>query len=491
MSEHQVTLDQAIKLALDLLKTKNFTETENVCQQILQHSPKQADAYQILGLTYKSSNQLEKAKTALEQAIQYNPNKSEYHSNYGVVLQELSLIPEAIIAYQKAICLKPDYTIAFHNMGLALQENHQYETARAAYRTAIALKPDFAEAYYNVGCLNHELRLFKEARTAYEKSVELDNEYIPAHRNLSMVTLALGDFKVGWKEYEWRLKTEELRGLEKSAKKPRWQGEFLHNKRILVRCEQGLGDTIQFVRFIPMIKQFGGIVIFECPKELICLFKNTQWIDRVVERTRKGVPAVDFDLYIPLLSLPGLFNVNAENIPYYEGYVSLDQQEVDMWKSQFGSQKKHVGIVWSGSPKHPKDCDRSCTIERFLKFKQFPNIQLHSLQIGDSAQQLDKVKNDIYIKRYDHRIKDFIHTASIIANLDLVITVDTSVAHLAGAMGKPTWLLISYVPDWRWLLDGNDSMWYKSVRLFRQTKLDDWDSVFNEVFVAFKESEFN
>jgi ADP-heptose:LPS heptosyltransferase len=256
----------------------------------------------------------------------------------------------------------------------------------------------------------------------------------------------------------------------------KWDGSSLEGKKILILSEQGFGDTINFIRFFPLIKEKKGYIILECKKELRKLFEDSFKIDEVVEKKGDFAPNVNFDFYIHLMSLPRIFGTNLSNIPNRFPYLFADKELAKKFKSQFDKDHFNVGVVWAGNPEQVNDKKRSTKFEKFKILKDISKVKLYSLQKGEAAKELDNWAVDL-----SDQINCFADTAAIIDNLDLIITVDTSVAHLAGAMGKRVWILLAFSSDWRWLLDRRDSPWYPSAKLFRQPKLGDWDSVFDEV----------
>ncbi len=478
----QFTLSQTLQLIQNQLKQQNFKKVDNLCQQILKHHPNQAETLQFLGLMYQKQNQLEQAKHYLQQAVKYRSDKAEFRSNLGVVLQDLQQLDQAIEQYQLAILIKPDFVAGFHNYGLALQQKGEFDRAKAAYHTALALKPDYAEGHYNLGCLHHELLNVEPAIQAYRKAIELEPDYISAHRNLAMMLLVKGELIEGFAEYEWRLKTDELKALQ-ATPKPQWQGEALTGKTILVRAEQGLGDTIQFIRYLPWVKQQGGKVILECPPPLLKLFQYLTGVDQLLPRTGKHLPdKVHYDVYVPLLSLAYYYKTHLDNIPLPEcNPIRVPPKYLPKWQTRMTGHSLRIGLVWAGSPQHPKDKERSCQLRDFAPFAELTQYHFYSLQKGETAKQADDPPQGFSIQRLDQDLDDFTDTATVIAHLDLIITVDTAVAHLAAAMNKPTWVLLAFNPDWRWLLQRSDSPWYPSMRLFRQAKVGDWTNVIQQI----------
>jgi len=471
------------------------------------------DAYYNLGNVFKAQHKPEKALDCFKKAITLKPDYAIAHCNLGSVLQELGKIDEAISSYKTATTLKPDYAMAYCNLGTAFQELGKIDEAISIYKKALSFKPDFVMAYCNLGSAFQELGLLNEAKTCYEKAIMLSPDYAmaysnlgsihqefsnigdaienydraialnpddpTAHKNRSIALLLQENFTEGWPEYEWRLqtKTHSLRDF----RKPRWNGSPLNGKTILVHAEQGFGDTIQFVRYLPMVKARGGHVILECHNNLFRLLRNSAGIDSIIERSSNSTPEVQFDFHIPLLSLPGLFGTNLDSIPSDGPYITADSSLVEKWHIQLNHDSNFkVGIVWAGNPLFKNYHNRSCSLSDFAVLSEITGLSFYSLQKGPAS-----VESNIapVLKTTDlkNELNDFADTAAVMSNLDLVISTDTAVVHLAGAIGMPVWTLLHSAPDWRWWLKRTDSPWYPNMRLFRQTQLNDWAGVFDKV----------
>jgi len=293
--------------------------------------------------------------------------------------------------------------------------------------------------------------------------------------------LLRGRWSEGWRDYEWRFQcNNRLQIYPHQLQGPRWQGEPFNGQTLLVHGEQGLGDALQFVRFLPWVKRLGGRVLFETHKSLLSLFKKAAGIDALLELSPQRPPAQHYDLQIPLCSLPGLLNMTPDSLQYTRPYLSASEDKVKQWRTRLPLKGMNVGLVWSGSNTYP---ERSCRLRDLARLGQVKGINWISLQKGLGADQMNEPKMPAGLKlsNWGIEFEDFSDTAAAIANLDLIISIDTSVAHLAGALGKPTWLLLPYIPDWRWLLRRSDTTWYPSMRLFRQKQSGDWRSVVQEV----------
>ncbi|MBT3355618.1 MAG: hypothetical protein HN402_11940 [Candidatus Scalindua sp.] len=309
-------------------------------------------------------------------------------------------------------------------------------------------------------------------------AIELEPEYAEAHLNRSFALLLIGNYKDGWIENEWRLQAKAHR-LRK-FNKPQWDGSPLNGKTILIHAEQGFGDTIQFIRYLPMVQAQGGNVVFECHKSLIRLLRNYEGIDKLIERVPK--PDIEFDTQLPILSLPGIFDTTADSIPSDTPYITSDQGLSQLFSLRFGTDYNFkIGIAWAGNSDNKKNHIRSCALADFNPLLDIQGISFYSIQKGPASVEADSTLREMKIINLSNQIKDFADTAAVVSNLDLIISVDTAVVHLAGALGKPVWNLIHFAPDWRWLLNRDDSPWYPEMRLFRQTKSNDWTTVFKRV----------
>ncbi|MCP5002400.1 MAG: tetratricopeptide repeat protein [Planctomycetes bacterium] len=470
-----------------------FKEQRNLCQAILclsqaiKLNPAYAMAHNNLGSLLQETGQLDEAVESYNRAIELKPDYAMAYNNLGSILQKMQQLDEAIENYDHAIELNPENAMAYNNLGSALQELGQLDEAIESYDHAIELKPDYAMAYNNLGSALQELGKLTEAVESYDRAIRLLPDEATAHKNRSTALLLMEEFKEGWTEYEWRLSTKDhsLRNF----RQPKWDGKRLCNRQILVHSEQGFGDTIQFVRYLPMVRSMGGRVIFECRQELYRLLKDCEGIDNIIERTYHSDIAVPFDVQVPLMSLPGIFNTTTKTIPTGMPYITPDSKLAEDWHRRLGNDRNFkIGIVWSGNPEF-RNQSRSCSLADFSPLANIPGITFYSLQKGKASKETFRPPEGMDITNLENELHDFADTAAIIANLDLIISTDTAVVHLAGAIGKRVWVLLHYIPDWRWLLRRSNSAWYPGMRLFRQIQLHDWASVFDQVKDALRQEE--
>jgi len=351
--------------------------------------------------------------------------------------------------------------------------------ATGSYTRALDINPQLATAFNNRGNLFRSRKQFAEALQDYRQALELEPGAIDTHYNLGQLALLQGDFAVGWPKYEWRERIEAAKAFSRRLPQPRWSGESsLHGKRIFLYAEQGLGDTIQFCRYASLVAARGGHAILEVQPGLGELLAD---LDGVAELQVAGSPVPQADYQCPLMSLPGAFNTTLETIPCRVPYLHVNPTELQRCQELLGPrQRPRVGLVWSGNPRHSNDRARSMTLRQMIAHlpNEFEYICLQN-EIRDADRVTLHSSHEITIRELP--LNSFLDTAALVASLDLVITVDTSVAHLSGAMGQRTWILLPYLPDWRWMLDRKDSPWYPTATLYRQAAVNDWDSVMSEV----------
>ena len=465
-----------------------------------------------LGLKFNALNQHQKALDSFDLAIQVQPDFFEAHSNRGAMLAVLGRHDDAIESYRKAIAIRPDFADAHCNLGSALTQLHRYEEALASLDHALALRPDYPDVLYNRGNAlkplqryeealasydraialqpNHadahnnrgqvlrELERYEEALASYDRALALRPRHVMAHCNAAALRLLTGDFERGWTHYEWRWLKKSVIPTQRNFSQPAWNGrDPIAGATILIHSEQGLGDTIQFCRYVPLVAARGAQVIFEVQKPLQALMASLGGVAQVAP---KGDPLPAFDLHCPLVSLPLAFGTRLETIPSTIRYLSAPAEHVTRWQSRLeGKSHPRIGLVWSGNRGHERDRERSIGLRAFVPLLDAfgADATFVSLQKDIRPEDAAVLKERTAILDFGNAIVDFSDTAALISQLDLVISVDTSVAHLAGALGKPVWILLTYFPDWRWLLGRDDSPWYPTARLFRQDKSRTWDGV--------------
>jgi tetratricopeptide (TPR) repeat protein len=445
-------------------------------------SPTDPELFYNQGVALEGLERLGEALASYDRAIDLNGNYAEAHNNRGLVLKKLGRLAEALESCDRAVALKKDYAKAYNNRGAVLQELNRMEEAIESYDRAITLKPDYAVAYNNRGTVFQETRRFEEAEENYNRAIAIQPDYAEAHLNQSLLKLLMGDYLAGWPLHEWRWKTTVKKTTHLFKQRP-WLGEeFLKGKTILIYPEQGIGDFIQFCRYIPLLEKEGAKIILVVPRPLVRLFSGP-WKRFAIVEDGQSFPA--FDIHCPLMSLPMIFKTTLETIPAEIPYLFPDLDLMAVWRQRLGVKgKKRIGLVWSGNPNHKNDLKRSVPLGCLSPLWSLP-FEFHSLQ--KEYRGNDRLfMEESGIRDHQGELNDFSDTAALISEMDLVLSVDTSVAHLAGAMGKPVWVLLPFMPDFRWLLDRSDSPWYPTATLFRQATLGDWGTVLSEVAVKMK-----
>jgi FKBP-type peptidyl-prolyl cis-trans isomerase 2 len=450
---------------------------------IVKAGPDAAQYFQ-LGVLLQDKNEFDEAITCYLKAITIDPGMFEAYYNTAVAYQEKGQLDDAIAFYKQTIELNLNHEKACLNLGISLKEKGQFEEAIKFFEKAIQIKPDYAIAYYNLGNVYVAKGQFDKAMQFYQKAIDLNPNYAEAHLNVAQLNLLFGNLEDSWKGFEWGWQVEGDIS-RRNFNQPPWDGSDVSGHTVLLYTDQGFGDTIQFIRYAPLIAQRGARVVIECQAELMSLIQTVEDIQQVIVQ---GKQLPDFDLHCHILSLPDVFKTTLETIPSKIPYIFPDTSKVKMWRDLIQTDRTslRVGLTWSGDPGFKKGQSRSCTIEIFSRLGQLHDITYYSLQKGETSQQAYNPPQEMQLINYTDKISDFADTAALIMNLDLVISIDTSVAHLAGALGKKVWTLIPFVPDWRWMLDREDSPWYPTMRLFRQSSPGDWETVMDRVAQALK-----
>ena len=447
-------------------------------QKALAIQPDFAEAHSNLGIALQDLGRLEEAVASYHKARDINPSFAKIHNNLGNALKDLVKFDDAVASYQKALAIQPDFAEAHSNLGIALKELGKLDDAVASYQKALAIQPDFAEAHNNLGTVLQDLGDSDEAVVSYRKAFSIKPDYVEAHKNLGIISLLLGDFETGWPEYSWRQLEDDSVLKIRAYSQPFWDGGNLTGKTLFVYPEQGLGDTIQFVRYLPMLRQRGGRVAFDVPLPMVRLLRDLDGVD-VAFKSGDSLPP--FDCHISLMELPRLLGTTLDTIPASGAYLYAEKDRIALWRSRIGGEGFRVGIAWQGNPSYKADRSRSIALRFFEPLSKIPGVRLISLQKHDGLDQFKDLPPDMTVETlgddFDDGADAFIDTAAVMMGLDLIITSDTAVAHLAGALGAPVWTLLPFNPDWRWMLDRDDSPWYPSMRLFRQEKSKHWEGV--------------
>jgi tetratricopeptide (TPR) repeat protein len=448
--------------------------------EALRNRPDLVEARSNLGNALGDLGRLREAAAAHRVALCIEPDYVEAYSNLGNILHRLGRPDDAVLACRAALHLTPAYAEAHSNLGNALKDLGFISDAVTAYSAALIIRPDFAEAYSNLGNALRDLGCIEKAVAVCQAALRIRPNFAEAHFNESMSRLALGDFAVGWPKYEWRWHGGSKRMKPRRFTQPEWRGEDIAGSTVLLHTEQGLGDHIQFCRYASLVSARGGKVLLETPQRLLRILSRLAGVDQLVI---PGDPLPDFDVHCPIMSLPLAFGTTIDTIPSAASYLTPDPGLVAIWRERLAHVRgRKIGVVWRGSPSHQRDRYRSVDPALFAHVLATPGLNVVSVQKNGRPDELSALGAKSLFDA-GPLLDDFSETAGLIANLDLVISVDTSVCHLAGALGVPTWTILDFAADWRWLTDRHDSPWYPTMRLFRQAKIGEWKDVFERVAV--------
>ena len=468
------------QLGLSLQESGKFSAAADSYQTLIRLVPSLPIAYLNRGICLAECGEYAAAISSFDHAIHIQADFFEAYINRGVTHRRYGHADAAVANHQAAIRIRPDEATAHYNLGVALQDLRRFKEAIPAYAEAIRLRSNYTLAILNIGLSHAELLDFKEAISYYNQAIDIDKNYVDAYWNKALALLTVGDYSEGWKLYEWGLGKADMRGPKRNLTQALLtSGVAIDGKSIYLYPEQGFGDTIQFYRYVKEIKSRGAHVILEAPPALFDLFKGLHDVDTLVSA---GMDIPHFDLHCPLLSLPSFCHTDLNTIPSPGRYLQADTNKVAKWSSKLGERTKlRIGLAWSSVSVFRNDKWRSMVFEDLQEILPPDKYDLICLQ-----KEVKDVDKESFSKRPDIRffgndLSDFSETAALIENLDLVISTCTSIPHLGAALGKPTWVMLAHSADWRWLLDREDSPWYESIKLYRQKKDGDWDSVLHRV----------
>ena len=455
-----------------------LTEAEGIYRRAILLDPAGAEGHTGLANVLQERDILGGAAAAYRRGLAIDPAHIATCNNLGIALRGLNRPEEAMAWHRRAVTLDPAFAAGHTSLGLSLQEQGRLEEAQLAHARAVVTDPAFAGGYANHATAQLNENRAIEAIAGFRRAIRVDPASPDAHRNLGMALLVAGRFDEGWREYEWRLRCKDA-PTHAAMPKPRWAGEPLEGRRVLLHGEQGLGDALQFCRYVPLVAARGGRVILGLPAPLRRVMAGLPGVERIAS----GQLAInDFDLHLPMLSLGEVFGTQMDTIPHRVPYLTAEPDLVARWGERLrGLRGLKVGIVWAGSPAHGNDKNRSIGLAPFARLASIPGVSLVSIQKGPTEGQAADPPGGFPLLNLSPDITDFADTAAIMAGLDLVVCVDTSVAHLAGALSVPVWVLLPYAPDWRWMLDREDSPWYPTMRLFRQTRPGSWDDAMDRL----------
>jgi len=508
------TVAEALALAVQYHQAGALLQAEQLYRQILQVDPQQVEVHMNLATLQRQRGQLDEAVASLHAALRLRPDSVVAYTNLGTLLRQQGRLDEAIGCYQHAVRLNPRLAEARNNLAVALKDYGRGEEALASYREAIRLSPSFAEAHSNLANLLRQREQFEEALAGYEdalrhnpnsakahnnrgmtllelgqveealasfeRALHIQADFAEAHLNRGVALLLLGRLEQGWPEYEWRRWCEGY--PEVALALPHWDGSDLAGRTILLNAEQGLGDTLQFIRYAPLIKERGGTVVVACPRLVQPLLAGCPGIDQFVPKGPSAASAATVQAL--LLSLPGVLGTTLATVPARVPYLTADPARIDFWRQQLAEYSSFkIGIVWKGSSTNLRDRWRSVPLTQFAPLGRLEGISLFSLQVGTGHEQMAALGGLFPVTDLSGRFDatSLADAAAVVKNLDLVVSVDTALAHLAGALGAPVWVVLPFAPDWRWMLDREDSPWYPTMRLFRQRQRRNWEEVFERL----------
>jgi tetratricopeptide (TPR) repeat protein len=474
---------------------QKLDEAAECLERALALRPQDFEAHNDLGIVRGRQGKHEEALRCYEAAIRLRPNHPAAYNNLGIAYANQGNRSQAIINYRHALQLKPDYAEAHNNLAIVLTQEGKFDEAVDCYRRALELRGTYAEAHSNLGIALTEVGRTTEAIEHFDRALELRPEYADAYMNRALTYLLEGDFERGWRDYEWRWKTKDFNPRRFSQ--PAWQGEPIEGRRILIHSEQGMGDTFQFIRYARLIKERGATVLVRAAGPLVKLLRQIPYLDGVFP---EGGEVPDFDVHLPLLSMPKVFGTTVTTVPAGEPYLFANPELVSHWRDELAYIRAFkVGITWQGNPKFRGDARRSIPLAHFAALASVPGVRLIGLQKGLGTEQIREARFSITDLggQLDETAGPFMDTAAVIKNLDLVVAIDSSLNHLAGGLGIPTWLVLPYAPDWRWMMQREDSPWYPKLRIFRQTEFDNWEPIFQRMaeqlanLVRSRRPEFN
>ena len=447
-------------------------EAETRYRKLIKKAPKTPVLHNNLGLVLQAQHRIDEAVKQLERAVKLDRQYVDAYSNLGNAYRRAGKFDAAIKSFERALKLNPAFVQALGNMGNTFLDMGRLEDSEKAYRDGLNLIPDQPDLYYNLGRALYEQGRWDEAEESFRKTLSLNHAYPLAHWNLSHVMLLNGRFREGWLEYEWRWHCPGFTTQIPKFEQPRWDGKDISGKTLLVYAEQGFGDTIQFVRYLPGLSASGCRVIFLCQPELTRLLRDIPGIGQIVT---EWTALPEFDLHTPLMSLPMILGMNEETeIPSNFPYLT---PPADGTKAPSHGGRMKVGLVWAGRESHLAEAERSLDLAELKPLTEIADCRFFSLHEDDRSAELAAAGMTDTVTNLSGQLSDFGDTARIIAELDLVIGVDTAVVHLAGALNVPVWTMLAKISDWRWMLEREDTPWYPAMRLFRQAERGDWAPV--------------
>ncbi len=468
-------------LALIAADAKQIDDGIGWARKAMAVQPRSAVPHYAMGRVWEAAGRYADAEASYRTAVSLDPSHARAHNNLGAALQMQGKIDAALACYRKALELDPAQPQANQNYAAFVRDPGAQELAIQGYRRQIAQNPNDAAAINNLGNIYVDLGRHEEALSCLERAIALDPGRAETHFSKAFLLLLRGDYAEGWKEYEWRWRIDAFNASARRFPQPVWDGRRLPGGTTLIHGETGFGDMLQFVRYAPLVAERCAAVVLECQPALKSLLQDFGGVRQVVAQ---GEPLPSFTAHIPLIKLPGIFGTTLVNVPWQGPYIHADPQRVAQWRALVESGDAtdlKVGLVWAGNPANWGDRNRSIALGVLAPLARVPRATFYSLQIGAAGAEAGSPPAGMKLVDHTARIRDFADTAALISLLDIVITIDTSVAHLAGSMGVPTWVLLTFSPDWRYHLERSDNPWYPTMRLFRQPYDGDWADAIDRV----------
>ena len=482
-----MSLPNCLAEAIKLHEIGELSQAADFYRSTLESYPYNADAWHLLGVLAHQQDDNDLALKLINTAIGIQPNTADFYNNLGRVYSALGDDEMVEIQYRQALKLNPVHVKALNNLAGLLRARGELSDAVDWARRAVSADPKEPEAYNNLGNALKDINSVEDAIISYYQAIKLAPDYALAHWNLSLALLSLGQYEEGFEEMMWRWKWDGFPSTPREFDQPLLQspselGSDFHGKRILLHAEQGLGDTIHFIRYGALLRKIGGHVIFECPDGLMPLLEGSDLVDQIIS-SNDQLP--EFDFHAPLLDLPFLFRTREDNLPRSSPYLNVPNDITSKWQQKiYKIRGFKIGLNWQGNIKSPAEHFRGIPPNDLETLASLKGVAWFSLQKGPSHDHLPELSDDFQI--INTGSEALVETAGLIQALDLIITSDTAIAHLAGSLGKPVWVLLHHAPDWRWQTTGSNNPWYPSARLFRQVKPGEWSNVIQEVLISLK-----
>ena len=478
------TLEQRLNAARQHHQAGRLAEAESLYRQVLAQRPEDATASFFLANVLRDAGRLQEAIEAYNRVLSLQPRFAAACVNLGIVWSMLNRWDEAVAAFRRAVTLEPGVAELHYNVGNALECLCLWDEALEAHRRAVALGPDNARMRHHLGVALYNLGRLDEAMAAYRLALQMQPDLAMAHCDLAELLFLRGDLRQGWKEFEWRWRLVD-RLHPRLTEQSQWDGSDPTGRRILLHVERaGHGDAIQYFRYAPLVAQRGASVIVQCQPQLVRLLRTLDGVEQVIGSDQ---PPPEFDLHCFLFSLPRVMDTTLETIPAHIPYLRADPVQAERWRNRLDADnddRLKVGLVWAGGPKTANDRMRSMPLAGLAPLADLKSLRFFSLQKGEPARQVLHPPAGLEITDWTAQLNDWADTAALLVNLDLLVSVETAVAHLAGALGKPAWVLLPTMPPARWLLHRQDTPWYPTMRLFRQVREGDWTEPIQQMVQA-------